>query len=89
MNANPSFNPTNGEATRNAAVTGKIPPGLTLLGFRDASRLAFRDRHSQPAQQPAKPEAQPAKADVKLEHVHAAISGLVALGSIALLALGR
>ena len=82
MNANLSSNPTTGAATRNAAVTGAIQPGLTLLGFRDASRLAFRDKHSAAQQQPAKPKDDTGR-------VHAAFTGILALGSIAMLALGR
>ena len=82
MKANLSTNPTTGAATRNTEVTCAIQPGLTLLGFRDASRLAFRDKTSSPRQKPAEPK-------VKREHAHAAFSGLLALGTIAMLALGR
>ena len=81
MNANLSSNPTTGAATRTAEVTGAIQPGLTLLGFRDASRLAFRDKHSA--------EQQPAKPKVDSGRVHAAFTGILALGSIAMLAFGR
>ena len=82
MNANLSSNPTTGAATRDVEVTGAIPPGLTLLGFRDASRLAFRDKHSADKQKPA-------KSRIDSEHVHAAFTGILALGSIALLIFGR
>jgi hypothetical protein len=82
MNANLSSNPTTGAATSGHEVTGAIQPGLTLLGFRDASRLAFRDKHSADKQKQA-------KSRIEAGHVHAAFTGLVALGSIAMLALGR
>jgi len=82
MNANLSSNPTTGAATRDVEVTGAIPPGLTLLGFRDASRLAFRDKHIADKQKPA-------KSRFDSEHVHAAFTGILALGSIALLVFGR
>ena len=79
MKANLSSNPTAGGAIRNAEIDRAIPPGLTLLGFRDASRLAFRDKH----------RADKSAPKLDANHVHATISGLVALGSIAMLALGR
>ena len=82
MKANLSSKPNAGAATRSTEVTGAIPPGLTLLGFRDAARLAFRDKHSAEKQKPAKPK-------LDAGHVHAAFTGLVALGSLAMLALGR
>ena len=82
MNANHSSNPTTGAATRDAEVTGAIQPGLTLLGFRDASRLAFRDKHRADKQKPAKTK-------VDYGHVHAAFTGILALVSIATLAFGR
>ena len=83
MNANRTFNPnTTGAATSSAEVTGAIPPGLTLLGFRDGWRSPLRDESRNPKQTPAKPK-------VKSEHVHAAFTGLFALGTIAMLALGR
>jgi hypothetical protein len=82
MNANRSFNPNaTGEATSSAEVTGTIPPGLTLLGFRDGSRLAFRDK-SLAGKKPATPK-------VNAGHVHAVFTGLLALGTIAMLAFGR
>ena len=83
MNANRTFTPNaTGAATGSAEVTGAIPPGLTLLGFRDGWRQPFRDESQDPKQTPAKPE-------VKSEHAHAAFAGLFALGTIAMLALGR
>jgi hypothetical protein len=82
MKANLSTNPTTGAAARASEVTGAIQPGLTLLGFRDASRLAFRDKNSSAKQKPTEPKVKP-------EHAHAAFSGLLALGTIAMLALGR
>ena len=83
MNANRTFNlKATGEATRSTEVTGAIPPGLTLLGFRDGGRLRFRDKSQDQKQAPAKPRVKP-------EHAHAAYTGLLALGTIAMLALGR
>ena len=35
--------PADGAAPRAPEVHGVMPPGLTLLGFRDGQRLAFRD----------------------------------------------
>ena len=83
MNANRTFTPkATGAATSSTEVTGTIPPGLTLLGFRDGWRQPFRDEAQDP-----KPTAE--EPGVKAEHVHAAFTGLLALGTIAMLALGR
>ena len=78
MSANQSFNPRTGAANVSAAVTGRIPPGLTLLAFRDASRLAFRDK--------ARDQANTAKPKLTADKIHAGFTALVALASIALLA---
>jgi hypothetical protein len=78
MSANQSFNPASGAANGSAAVTGKIPPGLTLLAFRDASRLAFRDKARDPANSTTP--------KLTAEKIHAGFTALVALASIALLA---
>ena len=82
MNANLSSNPNAGAANRGTEVTGAIPPGLTLLGFRDASRLAFRDKHSADKQKPA-------KSKLEAGHIRAAFNGLLAVASVAMLAFGR
>jgi hypothetical protein len=81
MKAKISSTPSTGAAIRDAGVSGRIPVGLTLLGFRDASRLAaLRDK--QPGgNQPGR--------KLKPEHIHAAFTGLFAIGTIAMLALGR
>ena len=72
--------PADGAATRGPEVHGVMPPGLTLLGFRDGQRLAFRDAPLSD-RQPASGEARAA--------AHRAFTALVAIGSIALLAFGR
>lgn len=74
--------PEDGAATRAPRVSGVMPPGLTLLGFRDGERLAFRDQALADRQRPTKKGIDPAKA-------HGAFTALVAIGSIALLAFGR
>lgn len=72
--------PDNGAATRASEVRGVMPPGLTLLGFRDAQRLAFRDAPLT--------DRQPATGETRAA-AHRAFTALVAIGSIALLAFGR
>ena len=81
MSANLSSNPTTGEANRSAEVTGRIPPGLTLLAFRDASRLAFRDK--------TRDEAKSTRSKMTAAKIHAGFTAVVALASIALLAFGH
>ena len=81
MTAKQTSNPEIGDANRTAEVAGRIPPGLTLMGFRDASRLAFRDKGSR--------QASASGRNVRPKHIHAAFTGLIALGSIAMLVLGR
>ena len=78
--------PHPGKSAANPApqVNVALPPGLTLLGFRDADRLAFRDL---PLQQRNETPAA-AKAD-RGAAVHGVFSALVAVASIALLAFGR
>ena len=80
MKAKTSSNPSAGAATRGTEVTGRIPAGLTLLGFRDPSRLASRNRQ---------PDGEQPAGKVKPEHIHAAFTGLFAVGTIAMLVLGR
>jgi hypothetical protein len=72
--------PNEGAATRAPEVHGVMPPGLTLLGFRDAQRLAFRDAPLT--------DRQPATGETRAV-AHRAFTALVAIGSIALLAFGR
>ena len=72
--------PADGAVARAPEVHGVMPPGLTLLGFRDGQRLAFRDAPLSD-RQPASGEAHAA--------AHRAFTALVAIGSIALLAFGR
>lgn len=69
-----------GAATRGSEVHGVMPPGLTLLGFRDGQRLAFRDAPFT--------DRQPATGETRAT-AHRAFTALVAIGSIALLAFGR
>ena len=72
--------PEDGAATRAPEVRGVMPPGLTLLGFRDGQRLAFRDAPLS--------NRQPAAGETHAS-AHRAFTALVAIGSIALLAFGR
>ena len=72
--------PDDEAAIREPEAHGVMPPGLTLLGFRDGHRLAFRDAPLTD-RQPATGEAHAA--------AHRAFTALVAIGSIALLAFGR
>jgi len=53
---------------------------LTLLGFRDGQRLAFRDAPLS--------DREPASTETRAA-AHRAFTALVAIGSIALLAFGR
>jgi len=72
--------PDDGTATRVPRASGAMPPGLTLLGFRDGQRLAFRDEPLRDRQ---------AGDDATAAGAHRAFTALVAIGSIALLAFGR
>jgi len=94
MNAKqPSQPEATGEATRGAVIAGAILPGAMLQGSRDGSsafdgsrsldglRPLFRD-DAREADESGRPKESPG-------HVHAAFTGLLALGTIALLALGR
>ena len=72
--------PDDGAAVGGPEVHGAMPPGLTLLGFRDGQRLAFRDAPLT--------DRQPAAGDAHAA-AHRVFTALVAIGSIALLAFGR
>ena len=72
--------PDHGTAIRAPEVQGVMPPGLTLLGFRDGHRLAFRDAPLS--------DREPASTEIRAA-AHRAFTALVAIGSIALLAFGR
>ena len=73
MQSNLSFTPTPaGQANRLAAVTGTIPPGLTLLAFRDAYGPLQRDTKPANLQAP------------RLSTVHAALTALVAAATMLL-----
>lgn len=86
MNANHPTEPkTTGQAFRSANVAGVIPPGLTLLGFRDGHRLASHDQGRNDGNDNEANDSSGAGAG----RVHAAFTGLLAIGTIALLALGR
>ena len=84
MNAKQPSQPyATGDVIRDAIVAGTILPAASLPGFRDGSRLAFRDeQHADQPDQSGQSKHLPGR-------VHAAFTGLLALGTIAILALGR
>ena len=73
-----SINSTS-EANRSASVTGTIPPGLTLLAFRNAPR-------QQPRSQPVEVTDAETASGFEGSYGHAAIAGLIAAATLLLLA---